>query len=211
MAGIGRSGTVALTCLGAFALLTLAITGGPLPALDEHIRNWSVVHQSQAARRLTVDIFWLGDVKVAGGSLLVASLAVARWARRWRLATLALSVGVLTSAAVAGLKIAVGRSEAPFAAHAVLGVGSHSYPSGHVATATVCWGLVAVMVGAAAPRVRAWGAAAAALVVLLVGYTAVYSPAHWLTDAIGGVLIGAAGVSAFVALDGARLSKRRRS
>ena len=209
--GIGRSGTVALACLGAFVLLTLAIIAGPLPAVDEQLRHWAVVHQNHGARRLAVNIFWLGDVKVAGGCLLVVALTVAVWVRRWRLAVLALGIAVLTGVAVAGLKVAVGRSEAPFAPHAVLGVGGHSYPSGHVATATVCWGLMAVIVGATAPRVRAWVAAAATLVVLLVIGAVLYGPAHWLTDAIGGVLIGVAAVATFVALDGARLSKRRRS
>ena len=209
--GIGRSGTVALACLGTFVVLTLAIIGGPLPHLDEHVRHWAVTHQDPGVRRLAVNVFWFGDIKVAGTTLAVVAVAIAVRARRWRVAVLALGIALLVAVAVAALKDVIGRSIAPFAAHAVLGVGGHGYPSGHVATATVCSGLIAVMVGAAAPRMRTWVTVAAALVVLLVCWSVVYGPAHWLTDAIGGALIAAAAVATFVALDGARLSKRRRS
>jgi len=138
-------------------------------------------------------------------------VAIAWLVRRWRLAVLALGVAVLTGLAVEGLKVVIGRSEAPVAPHAVLGAGGRGYPSGHAATTTVCWGLVAVIIGAAAPRTRPWVAAGAAVVVLLVGWSSIYGPAHWVTDVVGGVLIAAAAVAAFVALDGARLSRRRHS
>src|SRR3954463_2449933 len=111
--GIGRSGTVALTCLGAFVLLTVAIIGGPLPWVDEHVRHWAVVHQNHGVRRFATDVRWFGDVKVAGAALLVVTIAVAWRVRRWRLAMLALGIAALAAVAVEGLKIAIGRSDAP--------------------------------------------------------------------------------------------------
>src|SRR4051794_34291454 len=206
---VSRAGAAAVVTAAAFTLLTLALIGGPLPRLDERVRHWAIVNQNPSARRLATDVRWFGDVRTAGIALVVVSAVVVSRLRRWLLVALALAIAGLTAAAVESLKLAVGRSEAPVAVHAALGTGGHGYPSGHVAAATVCCGLVAVMVGTAAPRMRAGAAAAATLVVLLVCWSVVYGPSHWLTDAIGGVLIGVAALAAFVALERRTLSRRR--
>ncbi|TFD54595.1 phosphatase PAP2 family protein [Cryobacterium frigoriphilum] len=60
-----------------------------------------------------------------------------------------------------------------------------SFPSGHVANAAT----MAVCLGIIAPRLWVWLAGAAYTVVMLLSRT--YLGAHWLTDTVGGLLIGA--------------------
>lgn len=60
-----------------------------------------------------------------------------------------------------------------------------SFPSGHVANAAT----IAVVVGVIVPRVWVWVAGAAYTVLMALSRT--YLGAHWLTDTIGGALVGA--------------------
>lgn len=64
-----------------------------------------------------------------------------------------------------------------------------SFPSGHVLVATVLWGQLYAM-----GRVRAW---LVALVVLAVSVARLYLGVHYLTDIVGGVVIGVAIVWAY--------------
>ena len=71
-------------------------------------------------------------------------------------------------------------------------IGKYSYPSGHVLRATIAYGLVLYL----AERWELFGRDSSrlspvlVLVVLVVGYAVVYLGWHWLSDAIGGFLLG---------------------
>lgn len=67
-----------------------------------------------------------------------------------------------------------------------------SYPSGHAMGATIGWGLAAYMLCLETPsrRRRLLISGGIALLVLGIGLSRVYLRAHWLSDVVGGWMIG---------------------
>ena len=105
-----------------------------------------------------------------------------RW---WHLAAFAAAV-VLSEVLIGTLKGSYDRVRPPGSLVATSGA---SFPSGHSVAATVT--VVAAVIALVPPgRVRvAWGAAAAAFSVLM-ALSRAYLGAHWLSDAVAGVLLG---------------------
>lgn len=110
--------------------------------------------------------------------------------RRWDVVVLVL-LGELSEAAVAFSKTLFDRARPlPFVGDQFAGVDVGSYPSGHVTRVLITLGVLALY---ATPR--GWRPAAMALAALTVAVMAVARVAvleHWLTDTLGGVLLGAA-------------------
>ena len=128
---------------------------------------------------------WLGLVYVT----LPVRIAIAgflAWRRQWwHLAAFAAAV-VLSEVLIGTLKGSYDRVRPPGSLVATSGA---SFPSGHSVAATVT--VVAAVIALVPPgRARvAWGAAAAAFSVLM-ALSRAYLGAHWLSDAIAGVLLG---------------------
>lgn len=80
-------------------------------------------------------------------------------------------------------------------------IGHYSFPSGHVVRATIAYGLVFYL----AERWGLFGRDSArlspvlVLVIFFVGYATVYLGWHWLSDAIGGLLLGVTLLIALIA------------
>ena len=94
---------------------------------------------------------------------------------------------ILTSAVSAGLvqllKVAFGR---PRPEEILLQLDSGAYPSGHVANAATVAALLTLLLAR-------WGiAVAGAVYVVLMALSRTYLGAHWVTDTIGGALVGVA-------------------
>jgi len=134
--------------------------------------------------------------------VLAALLGVAVWAVRRRLRNLA--VALVLAVALAGLGPMllrrVFRRARPEQMMEALTGSSFAYPSGHVTAATTA----AVMVGAVftvtrqTKAFRRWWSIAGSAAVLLVLVNRWAMSAHWLSDTVGGLLLG--GASAAIAL-----------
>jgi len=108
------------------------------------------------------------------GSVVVATVGVALYQRRHRLAIAAALCPLLAMALARGLKPLFGRvREAGLA-----------YPSGHTATLVVVMGMVVVAAGAALWVVLA------AVVYCALGMVGVGVSFHYFTDTVGGLLLG---------------------
>ena len=114
---------------------------------------------------------------------IVGFLALRR--RWWHLAAFAAAV-VLSEVLIGTLKGVYGRARPPGSLVATSGA---SFPSGHSVAASVT--VVAAVIALVPPgRARVtWGAAAAGFSVLM-ALSRAYLGAHWLSDAIAGVLLG---------------------
>jgi undecaprenyl-diphosphatase len=183
---------VALGALVAFLVLAVMAHGHPAPfALDTEAADLTAANGS--------GWFHVGAfVTFFGGAIVVAVMTAAValyvwWRRRDRVATAMVPI----SAALAGIlnnlaKVVVGRPRPPTAVftHA-RGFG---FPSGHTAGftafAVAVAGLVVVLHASRLKRLIM--STIAALASVAVGLSRVVVGAHWLTDVIGGLLLGAA-------------------
>jgi membrane-associated phospholipid phosphatase len=105
-----------------------------------------------------------------------------RW---WHLAAFAAAV-LLSEVLIGPVKAAYDRARPPGSLVAISGA---SFPSGHsIATSVTLFAAVIALVPAGRRRV-AWGLAAAVFAVLM-GLSRAYLAAHWLSDAVAGLLLG---------------------
>lgn len=136
--------------------------------------------------------FWLVPIAVA------VIFLIAR--RPW-----AAAVFVVVSAVSAGLvqvlKALFGRARPD---DILLDLTSHAFPSGHAANAAT----VAVLLALLVPRW--WIALAGAVYVVLMALSRTYLGAHWLTDTVGGAVLGASIALAAWALFAPLLRRERR-
>ena len=108
------------------------------------------------------------------------------WRRRWWHFAAFVSAIVLSEISIGLLKSLYARGRPPGSLVATSG---HSFPSGHAVAASVtAVAAVIALLPEGARRYR-WGAAAVAFSVLM-GLSRAYLAAHWLSDAVAGVLLG---------------------
>ncbi len=200
-----------LLLAGALAFLLLAVAasangGSLLLLIDEPVQEAIVSN-----RHPVLDQFF-GVATHLGASSLVIPAAVALVVSVWRRCT-ALALSILAAVTVrpvleTGFKLVVGRTRPELAP--LIDLSTASFPSGHVFTAVAVWGLLPFVAG-----VLGWSRVArravlgvVAGVAVLVAASRVYLGVHWLTDVVGGAIIGVLFVVAVdVFLD--RLHRRR--
>ncbi|MGV3760117.1 MAG: phosphatase PAP2 family protein [Actinomycetota bacterium] len=205
---VGRYGAratllaVALVLVGIpFGLLLHQVaTEGPVTGLDDDVALElnARVHDEPLVVALLEGISFLGKpitlVVLMGG---VVVWALARRARRLALflAVTGIGAGVVNTS----LKVAVGRArpEVDVPVHEALGL---SFPSGHAMFSTACYGALLVallpLVPAAWRRAARW---ATVLLVIAIGFTRLALGVHFLTDVLGGHVLGLAWLLASVA------------
>jgi undecaprenyl-diphosphatase len=152
-----------------------------LTGWDRHAERWIVHHRWPPLD----DVFvWLTRLGTHGLVWFALGLAVALRRRSvWPFAVVALAV--LAADGLASLaKVAV-REERPDEPDALIAIPhSHSFPSGHTATATAA----AIVLSTLVPRVTPLFALLAAAI----AYSRMYVGVHFPLDVAGGALIGAA-------------------
>ncbi len=165
--------------------------GGAL--LDGPVQRFFVAHREPWLTPLMRAATNLGNAAVLIGLTLLVGLAWWARSRTWRplglLAIAYLGAWVL-SATISDLT----HRARPPAAQAIGHWTGYAFPSGHTTKATAVYGMLAALLAAATPRwrrkVSAW--TAAVLLAGLVGLSQLYLGAHWLTDVLGALTLGAA-------------------
>lgn len=178
-----------LAALAAAVVLTLlAAANDTLPG-DEDLLTW-LQDQPVPGQRLSDAVRALTTTQVAVPIGIVAAVA-ALIARRWWLGAAAVAAILALPFVQAGLKDLVDRPRpAPPLAGIRASITSPSFPSGHIMSGTLAWGLVALVAWALPlPRWAQWAATAVALAVILLNAPAnVWTGVHWPSDIVGGYL-----------------------
>jgi membrane-associated phospholipid phosphatase len=164
-------------------------------ALDHAVLDWLIEHRYRGLTIAAIVITDAGSPVVM--TLLAVAAAVVLWLRHSPrtgfviVATLAVATGLSTLT-----KAVVGAQRPPRATQLLLEVDS-SYPSGHVTGTLALVGIVAVVIGRGrSPAIRAALGVAVVAATALVALTRLYLGVHWLTDVVGGSLLGGAAVLA---------------
>jgi membrane-associated phospholipid phosphatase len=175
----------ALVSLVGYLALAVFATQQQFFALDYGTRAWVRQLQGEALNLPMGLVTLLGD-RIGVIALIAIGMAVLwRLNRRWAVALPVLMAGAGALQWLA--KAATGRARpnlAPF-----------GFPSGHVLSLVVFFGLMIYLVAMASSQRRRWRVLAcliASVPVLVVAFSRLYLDKHWLSDLAGGLTIGAA-------------------
>jgi len=177
-------GTAAILLAGLVGLLVVRFH----PAIDERWMTAAVETRGPVWDVLALGLNYLGGGVI--GVLVVpvlGTLALWRWCGRWQAAYF-LVASAASALVVQVLKAVFGRAR-PEDMLVVADPGS--FPSGHTANAAT----IAVAMGLLFPRPWVW--IVGAVYTILMALSRTYLGAHWVTDTLGGVLVGA-GVAVLV-------------
>jgi len=203
----GRDITVTAITLVLTAAIFVAVASQGVLAHIQHLDNaWlrlMVTHRSGLVTVVARFLNVLGLVAVTLPVRIAIAGYLALRRRWWHLAAFVSAV-VLSEILIGRLKGVYDRARPPGSLVATSGA---SFPSGHSIAASVT--VIAAVIALVPPgRARAaWGAAAAGFSVLM-ALSRAYLGAHWLSDAVAGVLLGTScALLAAVVADG--LQRRR--
>ena len=192
------TGLAVMVALGvAFGVLLLLVRfhWGPLQHADAGADNGLNAYVSSHPGLVKV----LQSVAGLGGrttliALTVLAIIILLIRRRTRLALYLVAAGAGALLLDPSLKTLVGRLR-PVVHLPVASAPGNSFPSGHALGSIVVYGaLLLVFLPAVAPRWRKFLIALAALIVLAIGFTRVALGVHYISDVLGGWLLGAAWV-----------------
>ncbi len=171
-------GTLAVLLTGVVGLLVARSS----PALDERWMTLALGLRGEPWSTLARGLDWLGGHVVG---IFVVPLAVTallyRFRGRWA-AAFFLVASVASALVVQVLKAVFDRARPE---DMLVTADRGSFPSGHTANAAT----MAVALGVILPRLWVW--IAGALYAVLMALSRTYLGAHWLTDTVGGLLVGA--------------------
>lgn len=188
---------IRLTPVAALAILLGAVTVavvGPagMAWVDEPVARFVIAHRTAAWTTAMKIITTIGNGPVLASIALAGALALTTLTRKWwDLALVAITVG--GASAFNNLAKHVFDLPRPPIRDAVAVADGYGFPSGHAASATATFGVLAWLYAANVPsrpaRIACW--AVGSLLALAIGFSRVYLGVHWTSDVLGGWLFGA--------------------
>jgi undecaprenyl-diphosphatase len=194
-----RYGLRVTLLVAAFVLVTVpfsyllfeVLAKGPLTEADASVANWmnGWVHQRPWLGHTLEVISWFGLQLWLGEMVTIGSIYVF-WRGRRRLATYLVVTVVGGSLVDTAVKLAVNRPR-PRVDHPLDTAFGTSFPSGHSMASTITYGaLVLVFLPVLARRGRLIAIAAATAIVLLIGSSRLLLGLHFVSDVVGGYVLG---------------------
>ncbi|MFT3755866.1 MAG: bifunctional DedA family/phosphatase PAP2 family protein [Pseudoxanthomonas sp.] len=167
-----------------FAFLALVIGHGEPLGLDLAVHQLMLGLRNPLADVPFAALACLGDPQVLTPAALLA-LGYLLWRRRWMAAAHWVAALAFGLALTAWLGAMVDIPKPPAVAS------GFGFPSIAVTMATIAFGFFAVLIARELPgRNRIWPYLVSGIVVALIGFSRLYLGAHWLSDVVGGTLLG---------------------
>ena len=183
-----------------FAMVLRGIDANPaILRLDQDVAAAVAARRSGWLTAVMRVVTVLGSAMVLWPVLAIVGVRLWLDSRRWGPVALLVAATLGGSAIAAVVKVVVGRAR-PERALGVLVEGGYSFPSGHATAAMVAYVTLAFVLTRPAHLARyrpvAWIAGIGVAVVIAA--SRVYLGVHWLSDVVGGALLGAAWVAVLV-------------
>ena len=181
--------TLMLWFLGGVLFIALQVPAlrSAIQAIDDGVHRLAVNLEFSPAVRMAVALDFLGSSWITFPLMAVVGLYLLR-RRRWEGLVYCVLAMVFSQMMIGPIKTLYARPRPPMS---LVETTSYSFPSGHaVAGAAIAIALVIVLVPAG-PRRRNLEMIAAGFAVIM-GLSRVYLRAHWLSDVVAGVALGAA-------------------
>ena len=198
-------GTLVVVLALAFALWTWLTLSGHLPAWIDQSQQHLHLHEDTQWAEISTAIAL--DTHPLVVTVLLGVLAIWAWRRRLRNISVAIVVGVLLAWPVDSLIKVLAKRPRPHSDLESLTLQGYSYPSTHVSVATAA----AILIIATTTTTRqsrfsvfVWRVVAV-LAVLVIGFDRWLTNAHWVSDIVGGVLLGTFAAVTGLVLTGVRM------
>jgi membrane-associated phospholipid phosphatase len=184
-----RAIAVALTVALAYVIVDIFVEG-PLTQLDIRVNDWNGQTAIPALDEAAKWYDKMGQRSVLVPILLAVAGYFARKHRTWRPVVLAAMSFLVLNVVVGAMKVLIGRSQTETGDPSVL-QGDIIFPSGHSSNMVLTGGVIVYLMlrYAKDPPVRLVAAAWSVLTTLTI-LTSIYIGSHWVTDLVGGALVG---------------------
>jgi membrane-associated phospholipid phosphatase len=171
--------------LAGFVVVAVAVALGLSQPLDVRLREAFRPDDVWGTLQVRVDVVVEGlkPTRVLP-AFAVLVVMVAAWRRSWAPVSYAVLVLAVAGVPAAVVKVAMGRTDPH---HELSSIGS--FPSGHVLVLLVCLGGALLILQSS---VAWWQWLLVAAVDAVMAWSLLVQAAHWFTDVLGGVLLGAA-------------------
>ncbi len=163
---------------------------GPFTQLDIAVNEWNGEEALPSLERVAWVYDKMGQRSVLVPILLAVAGVLARRHRTWRPVVLAAMSFLVLNVVVGAMKVMIGRSQTESGDPSVL-QGDIIFPSGHSSNMVLTGGVIVYLMlrYAPDPPVRLVAAAWSVLTLLTI-LTSIYIGSHWVTDLVGGALVG---------------------
>jgi membrane-associated phospholipid phosphatase len=174
-----------------WTLVGMLLVSTGAPALDREVLGTAVGLQDPATVEIARFVSWVGDFLVVGTVALAAAAYAYARSRRWDLGWLTLAVIGGALAITAAIKLLTDRMRPD---GGLTDTFSSAFPSGHAVRAAAVYTLVAWLVlrwtSPHRRTTRVLVVAVAVAMILAIGTSRLLLGAHWLTDVVGGYVLG---------------------
>jgi len=186
------------------------VAGDPLIEVDAQITHWLHAHATPGVTRYMLLITHVHGT--TGASLLAVALAFfLLWKKEWYW-LLALVIALPGGMLINVLLKQVFLRERPSFSDPILTLASYSFPSGHVAGATLFYGVLAAFLvsNLRTWRLRAIIVLAACVLVIVVGISRIYLGVHYFSDVVAAAAVSTAWLAlCLIAVNALRRRRRK--
>jgi membrane-associated phospholipid phosphatase len=192
-----------------FLVILDVFLDGPLVHLDVWVHQFDGEKSFPALVKVAWAYDKVGQRSVTIPILLIVAAVLARRNGTWRPVSLAVFTVLILNVVVGAMKVLIGRSQTETGVPDVL-TGGVIFPSGHSSNMVLSGGLIIYLLSryAERPPLRLL-TGVVAVATLLTCATSIYIGSHWVSDLIGGALVGGILLQAVIVFDRATIRIRQ--